>query len=619
MTFLLKFLPLLGDNIDVKYNKIFFKILNKAIPILGLAMLILPSLKANDDGDLNQLNGQLESTYEEQEKTKIHTSILDDPEVKKVYEKCKKKYDETLDDYADKLEKCMTKDYSPEKLKELAEKYQAGDSDSREDKFNYEINQLSPIKYRNDPAIKKLEAYYEKKLKEALYEDGVWSKKDAKFDPTKRQLVDHSVFMDIYESQLGKSVLSTITYYCIDADADPSGTNHYLLKKDKKESAKIRKINIEKLTDGKTAYTAWEECMISIPHICHGKNNYIYEEGNEPPNYPYSKKRACLVNRKIRDLKQALLAVGEIKEKEKKNTHRGVAFTEQYEGQEYKTKVYDKIGDPDKNESIDDLTSLTSNEMVNTSGYGEALDQQAEEIKKKCMNDSSSDPMCKELLLSGEDREKLIKARDEYIFKSGAVSRILENSKTEDVKGFLIDEGKYNPDDEITKNEQELKDIKEQIKDNYEAEKQAIIQELNEQIKSKSIKKISDTTSTASKIEDIQEEVSNKSQNIQELIHFNNIVTGYLKLKDESDKEVGDNKISIAREMKDSAYDPNNRSPAAEDDQTSSPIDSFSKLEENLRNNGKLTDEEENKDPNEEKGNALLSPSQINKELQNYD
>ena len=219
--------------------------------------------------------------------------------------------------------------------------------------------------------------------------------------------------------------------------------------------------------------------------------------------------------------------------------------------------------------SLDDLTTITSNEFASKTGYNDSI----EDMKKKleqCMQDKS-EANCREILGFDEQKEELEKASAEYKTRTQLMKEKIENMDEEQIVNYLKDEGRT--DDEIQEillnNQQDLSKLAKDIAAKYEKEKNAIIDQLNQQINGRTIasKDLEDSDQAASidaKLSTISQELSARTDEYKQLIHFNNIVSGYLELKDEQGESAGHNTASIERELADSAFDDSNtRSPAS--------------------------------------------------------
>jgi hypothetical protein len=128
----------------------------------------------------------------------------------------------------------------------------------------------------------------------------------------------------------------------------------------------------------------------------------------------------------------------------------------------------------------------------------------------------------------------------------------------EDVSDYLKEQG-YSEDQIKEMIEKDIEKLKEQIANRYAQEREAIVKKLNEKLKSKTIDTSAEDVKAAkeTKIDELASELEGKPEELKQLIHYNNIVTGFLKIaeqdagdkkKDKNSKQE-DNTISIAREL----------------------------------------------------------------------
>ena len=551
--------------------------------------------------------------------------ILNDPEVKPVYEACKKEFPKN-DTH---LEKCLAENLKG-KLDKLSEKYIGGElKDKKNKKPQYESVDMSTIKQKSNPAIQKLESYLMEQLQKALYGE-------LKHNiSTENQVADHAVFYDLFETQLGKNVISTLSYYCLNADPEKK----FYSKSKKNEREKIRQKNLKRLKkentkqDGKStlvAYDDWSQCIQTIQHICHKDktDKFDYGKGDDAiekklslseDDIIFSNKQACLVTANIKSLKQNLFAVQDIKERLSKNSKddSGASMGEESLREDTKRrKIYRGVATTKNGKDIEDVTSLSSNELINTSGYGSALEKEANLLKEECLDKKDAD-ICKQFLNSKEERDKLEQARDEYLIRSGKMQEKINKDlkEKEGVTNYLKDEGR--DDTNIEKIIKDKPNLASSIEENYKLEKNAILKQLADQINKRSVDNDEDVLSNSSgnKLDEIHSNLKTQANELKELTHYNNIVSGYLELKDgKGNSEM--NSQSILKEMEDSAFDQENseRTPGSVNSTGQYNSGDFEKLKEIT---DKLVEDGDDSKKDDSK-NSNLSPDQISKQILNY-
>lgn len=491
--------------------------------------------------------------------------LLKDDKVNAAYNECKE-VDKVSTDGLDDCVWGKLDDAKKEEVKKKMALSKQGSSGSKEEKAKYDsLNLGSHIKAsdskKKDPEIKKLEEFLSKRLSDSLYGD--ITSQQQKSNPTK--VVDHKVFYELYESQVSKSVLSALSSYCVIANPD----DKFYIEKDKSAQKAQREKNIADLknfsqdkskegTPENLSSSKWLECSSSIQKICAKEAPYdSVTEDKEKEKLEYSQKQACVVTKMIKDARQTLLKVAEIKKvmNEGENT-KGVSL----QGSK-NVEVYAGTANPaTKSKNIDELTSISSAEF-SKSGYDEGV-KEKQELLKRCKESSTTeDPACQGILLNEKEAEASRKALDEYDLRTKVLEeKIKDPSKVtkEDVSDYLKEQG-YSEDQIKEMIEKDIEKLKEQIANRYAQEREAIVKKLNEKLKSKTIDTSAEDVKAAkeTKIDELASELEGKPEELKQLIHYNNIVTGFLKIaeqdagdkkKDKNSKQE-DNTISIAREL----------------------------------------------------------------------
>lgn len=476
--------------------------------------------------------------------------------------------------------------------------------DQKDKDLNFhESKQISPFRNKYDPAIKKLHDYMYNKLQEAIYGE---INNELKNSNGPIKVVDHTIFYDIFKNQIGKNIITSISSYCLDADYK----NGFLILEDEIDAT--RSYNMKSLSvitgNQSIAFTHWSDCFINIQHICHGtdrlknkkpdgRDSYDYKNCSSlfntlNPNkktlecgpaasgtaiLEYSKRRACEVTRYIKGARTNMLNIlsitDKIKEHDKKDRTRLTANTQQLTNNGY--QVYNRQG-TGNNDNINDLTTLSSNEFINESGYGKEINAMKKRAQECAENISNED--CSKYLYDKEQTKKLTQSLNEFSLKSSLIQRKIGSLKTkEELTSYLSKEGRKKEEIKqiLKRHHNDIGSIVDTIQNNYQKEKDKLIESLKIRIEDKSIYSIGDSNNTTNttdlnnakkeKIKKISEELNTRSQQYQELIHFNNIVSGFLSTGNPNDPNSNKtpNTASIVKEMKDSAYDPQNRNPTS--------------------------------------------------------
>lgn len=408
-----------------------------------------------------------------------------------------------------------------------------------------------------DPALKALEDYFFQKLEDKFHK---------RVNSKLQKVVDHKVFQDMYERQVSRNIIAGISNYCMDADPDRA----YILFKDPEKNKTVREKNLQELRQykGKSnkEYSDWTVCMISIQHICHGSTLkdekdvilYSYDpEVNEngvtilkkdkklsgitPEDYDYSKQRACTLLRFIKDSRQTLIQAAHIKDILAK-----IAKQEVYSAQGLDDEVFTFT----KDDTLEKLIQISSKEALygnnnpEESNLKKTNEKMIENFKKNCLANPNNKTKCDPYLLNKEKAEAIAV---EVSLKTNAMYEKLQKIKDdkEKLKLYLEEEGYEEP--ELT-NLLKEKNIVDTIIKNYKTEREYLIKNLTRSFQKVSTQDSSEPNSDKSykqKIETIKTDLESRVDNFEQLIHYNNIIEGHMKLHDEENKELDDSNLSL--------------------------------------------------------------------------
>ena len=490
--------------------------------------------------------------------------LLKDDAVNTAYNECK---NATPGSENKTIEVCIwdkLDDQKKDEVKKKMELLKQAEAGSKDTKVKYEGLSLAPTddnkdsksdkdKETKDPEMAKLEEFLSKRLGESLY--GEINTEQQKTNPAK--VVDHKVFYDLYEAQISKNVISAISSYCIEAQDGPL----FLIPQNADTRKQTRQKNIDKLKDfspsavegeksTNTSAQQWNGCAKNIQDTCDERGEYakIKDKSDkefkvEKADYKYSKPRACVITKLLKNARQSLLKITQIKKVMEENA------TESGRGLQGNKEIEVYSGGKDKSsKSIDDLTSLTSSELAK-SGYKEGVDEKKKLIEKCEKASDATDPACEGIILSKEKADEEQKKLEEYALRTEVLTQKLKDDKTmtkEEVGSYLKEQG-YSEDDIKKMLEKDLAKVREEIAQRYEQEKEAINKELKARLEKKTVKQDDkDNESKTSRINELKKELDSKPEEYKQLIHYNNVVQGFLSFKGD---DGGDNAVSIAREL----------------------------------------------------------------------
>ena len=575
-----------------------------------------------------------------------------DPKLKNVFEheKVKPHFDVCVTRYKDakvasektsKILECVWKQINQdEQLKEEVLSYLNEGSKTDEEGKDLRKANLINLDKEESKTVQALRDFYNQKLEEALYGG-----------PTRAgslvhsHLADQTDFLRLQKTQLGKNIVATLTSYCIEADyVKKDDVTYPLIYEDKDKRSKSREKNISSLnkfqnTDGTMKNSAsykWSGCIASVQHMCHQvKFKEKDSKGNMTDNtdyinlkdklssseiteedLTYSKQRACEVTEYIIKARTSLGAIDQTMEKFEKHRVNNIGAT----------RTYSEVSGKGNSSSIDELTSITSKELIaNNSGnsYAKANKEELDELSE-CMDlekDKIINPeACKKFLNTNQedDARAIIQMKAEKEKRAQLLATLIEEKDTEKIKKLLLSDGYEEA--EAEKLSQRVIDDKDGmallIQNRYENRMDALIESTTKKMNAISVIEINENNQEAiNKLKDIKDNLKNKTKEFAELVHFNNIVTSYLDITD-GDGKTAKNIASAKRELSGNIFS-----------------DEFSDQREEFNSQGNLSGLSANGDTdfrdnveqslNMEEAtssdNAVLNVNDINKNLLNLD
>ncbi len=424
----------------------------------------------------------------------------------------------------------------------------------------FEGLQITEVKGgESDPALKNLEAFFTEKLRKGLYGDvqnGVYG------------VIDHSVFHDLYEKQVGKNIISGISSYCIEA----TPTRAFILYENLEKNQETRKDNLTLLKEYQDninqAYQNWNLCMNSLQQICHAgelkneENKILFDfkgleesppkvkKGDDPSplifsinDVEYSRQRACTLIRFIKDSRQTLIKVAKIK-----NLLANLADPKTSIDLENPAVINLNFTEED---TLDRILQTSSKEFLyggDKKSFKTANDSLIRSFEAECVKAGSNLDKCQKHFLNRTEAEK---AATEVALKTQAMVRKLEKYRDDKDKLeiYLTEEG-YT--------EEEIEDILKdtnafnRIIQNYETERKYFIDALSSRINERSLPGEKDgalpefdSQEVQNRIKTIQKEIESRSEKYEQLIHYTNIIEGHMGLKDEEGKPIDDKNLAI--------------------------------------------------------------------------
>lgn len=489
---------------------------------IGFYILLSMPLQAASDKGL--VNGDVQTN------DKLNR-MLAIPEVKSSYDKCIKNPVSNTDEA--KISGCVwdsIKDNAT--LREKALK-------AMKDPVNNENGKVignSPISenFSTDPALQKLGDLITKKLDEALY--GVADPKD----PSKRADVDQKSFNKIYRAELNKTIIDAFMSYCLDTVTNTSGNTPVSVEADFKTR---REQNIQDLknkpietleppkgldSNGKPLQSKWAVCMGSVKDHCINSPDRVKD---------FQKNRACLVTQYVESIRKNITILDTT----------DVAF----DGMKGSLSDANSGTRHTLDLKTTTLATVTSKEIE--TAYKDTTEAATKDLAD-CKN--GSEEKCQQFInTKKEDNKKgLVEFNLEKNIQEKEFSDKVDAIKNkDDLKAFLLERG-YKEEDVAKMKLDDYATIKGTISARYKNEKNALIEEMNAKVNGKTTledgkakSQLNDTNLTK-----IQTELSSRTENMKNLVMFDNIVSGFLDgtVTGTGKKDVqGRNTASLAAEL----------------------------------------------------------------------
>ncbi len=453
---------------------------------------------------------------------------------------------------------------------------------------------MTSLNKNKSASLLALEKHLQKQLEDALYGERVGGEKNL----YKRERgASQNVFFNLFKSQLGKNVINILSSYCIESEMIDN--KYFLIPLSSQDQEIVKTSNIKGLAQTKTdasgnqilqSAATWNACVGTIQHHCYQTNDIKemgadgvltstgisyskdkmidgckdadasgaekFHNGSCDDVVNYTVKRACEVTEYISRARKSLDANEKILAgMDKLNMGRDPTAVESYSDKNAKTK-------------IDELTSLTSNQLVESGALAAAKEEGTE--FENCYKDGAIQDAeaCKDFLQTNRD-EKLTELTEYKLNSEASIDEInkLTLDDEEKIQKILIEDG-YNEADakKLASNEDILKEIKNRYKQKEEALQKSVIDQINK-ITSKKEGEV--TELDVDTLKGIESELKSKTKDFAKLVHYNNIVSSYLTITSEDEaqgKTTRQNTAMLQRELASNAFNDENLKAASEID-----------------------------------------------------
>jgi hypothetical protein len=393
--------------------------------------------------------------------------------------------------------------------------------------------------YESDPAVAALSEYYGKKLDVILNPDVALTAEERKKNTILS--VDHRQFIDLYKSELGKTIISAFTSYCLDtkpescacsqaeqkvcaedkskctceASSCEISTDETQRKKDRESN--LKSLKAADLKSNSSDGIKWNMCIGSVSKSCIKDPSAEHSE---------TSKRACLIMDYVKSARKNIM----------------VADTQK--------TFYDDLSSSQTANIASNMKAITDLKKTSSDALLEMSSTDVKTALEKPLNSKLKDlegcykggvivnaKACEKYLSVNKDEND--KALAELGMRQIAQQGILEeelSSSTQKVKDYLKEEGFNKQEIEtMTADQKSIEQVKKEILERYSNQKAAIIKEMAERIAAKTSAtdgKIENVDANINKLDKVKKELESRSSDLQNLVYFNNVVSSYLEVSD---------------------------------------------------------------------------------------
>ena len=378
------------------------------------------------------------------------------------------------------------------------------------------------------------------------------------------RVVDHKVFYDIYKARISKEFIELVASFCLDSKIE---SNVYEVPEDKDVLKKLREDNIKNMHTNKAVEEEkFTTCITQIKNICSYKvssGTCPKPFGNDPKKQiacakdQHTMDRACQINESAQAIKKNIAATDVIIEeidKMAKEENGAGSLGSAIQGKKLSIYVGAKDGD---RESVDSMTTITSGQLEEAMKVDDTtttFSQAAEKLKQDCSQTLTAE--CKEYVLEGDEIDESKDKIAELALRMRAMENKIDlkiskatqgdSDSKEELVQFFKEEGINEEDiDKIMSDDKKIAMAVENIKANYRARTEAVINNLKEKL-DKMVPKDDSDAAKVSVISQISQELMDRPKHYQQLLHYSNIVSSYLKTEtgsqsgDQQGLQVGD-------------------------------------------------------------------------------
>jgi len=402
-------------------------------------------------------------------------------------------------------------------------------------------NYTGNFKQAQSKATKVLQDYLGKRLEKAMY-----GEREANGI---KDLGDHNKYYELYKSQLGRTLISTLSGYCIYSDPQTGFVPGVDSEKRNIKANFLRRKNLESLNsivqipdteeEASGAFNGFNKCIINIGAHCRGANattpSYKESEDTKRDDTDRGIPHPCEINKYMTGVRKSIASLDDVIEETGKTKNSAVLGIQ-------------NVDRPDEEFKVDNVVNIGSKEVVEDSGYKEALEEE-----KLAMEECEQDPTngdCEKYFTNKEDDSELI--NENYIRGLAAYKKLEkevdEAKETDELKKYFLDQGvveenfekilaaeKKKPGNENRPAVDVLRDL---IKMQKENEKNALHKSLVARLQKTQVDRSENAqTDPDQKIKDIfkvkKNELSQDAEDLAAVFHYGNVVSSFIEVTGE--------------------------------------------------------------------------------------
>lgn len=472
--------------------------------------------------------------------------------------------------------------------------------DAEGNRYNYNIDNFKVDK-KESTAL--LEEYLRKRMEKILHEGDTPQDPNR---PTVKAASDHTDFYRIWQSQLGKSLITELSRYCIHADPRTGLVPHENTDDHKKMAAYFKSLNVQNIgqiqNEKSKAFHAFNTCLSFIPRECLETISGPYRDlGSIPDTGDFQLNQLPTIN-------QRFISYDSLSDDEKNALSERIKerIVHPCELNRYMTGVKKSLKEVETlvgqlNENVsgkrefgiqvnnmrarqepvntDRIVNVSSGELLSDENQ-EYQDKVAEEAEllAQCQDSGATDAGCEQFITQEEEARRI---QDEAYIRGLALKQRLEDELLNDsvtdpevLKQFFTEKGMSDETfekmlsqkiaDEAIRAEragETPKDpatlLKELIEKTYDKEREAIENSLQARLKETTLGGEPEDPSmdrATPQFETLSERARNSPEDLAVVYHYANVVSSFLDVTD-ADGSATKNTAALAAELANNAFE----------------------------------------------------------------